>query len=476
MSEGRGVRSESGGGDGVRRTVAYPELGETLVEARFPAASGGAGLHIQVLPKPAYRRALAMAGVRYGSVVDRYRVNGDRYEVPAGTAHFLEHCLFEKQGGNLFDRFAELGADVNAYTTHPCTAYHFETEAGSGEEGGAFDRALDLLLELVLVPWFTAKAVDKERSIISQEIRMGRDSAGWRGYTGMLSALYREHPVRIEIAGDLESIARVDAELLARIHGHFYRPDNMVLAVAGRVDADRVIERTRSFCERLQRDADAGAGPGPRVDAVAEPPEPGLSEVEVRLDVAVPSVYLGIKDTMCGTPAHGLCGTPAPGRPASATGEALQRKHAAVNLALEAVLGPGSPLHSRLYEEGIIDSTFGARYEGRQDHAYTLFYGETARPREFAGRIREALAQAAARGLDDDDVARIRRKHHGLYLKALDSLEACTWGLMFSAFQGVEFLRGPAVLAGITTEQASDALRDHLDPAYSTACYVLPKT
>src|SRR5690606_38157317 len=208
------------------------QLDEELTVGTLPN-----GLEVFVLRKPGFSKKYAVFSTRYGSIDRTFRHPGDGtwHTVPDGIAHFLEHKLFEEEGGNAFDRFAALGASANAYTSYTMTSYLFSCS-------DHFRENLDILLDYVQEPYFTDENVEKEKGIIEQEIRMYQDHAAYRTMRTLLNCLYHQHPVRIDILGSVESIRRIDKDTLYRCHEAFYHPSNMALFVVGEVDPGEVFE------------------------------------------------------------------------------------------------------------------------------------------------------------------------------------------------------------------------------------------
>ena len=157
--------------------------------------------------KPQYNAAYAVVGTKYGSIDTCCSGNGEKTQVPEGIAHFLEHKLFESEDGDAFTKYAATGAYANAYTSFDRTCYLFSCS-------DRFYDNLGILLDFVQSPYFTAETVQKEQGIIGQEIRMYDDNPEWRVMFNMLLAMYKKHPVRIDIAGTVESIAEIDDKLL----------------------------------------------------------------------------------------------------------------------------------------------------------------------------------------------------------------------------------------------------------------------
>ena len=158
-----------------------------------------------------------MLATPYGAIHRNVTVDGRDFNTPSGIAHFLEHKLFESPEVSIENRFASLGASVNAYTTHTMTAYLFSTAQ-------SFYQCLDLLLDFVQNPSFTPQGVETERSVIAQEILMYNDQPSWAVYLAALRGMYGNHPVAEDIAGSIEDLEKIDYGLLKECHGLFTIP------------------------------------------------------------------------------------------------------------------------------------------------------------------------------------------------------------------------------------------------------------
>ena len=199
------------------------------------------GLRILVFPKEGQKASYAVIGTRYGSQnTGFYDENGELVKIPDGTAHFLEHKLFEGEKEGAFERYAKTGANANAFTSFDKTAYLFSASQN-------FYESLDILLDFVSHPYFTDENVAKEQGIIGQEIEMYDDSPDWQTFFGSVSAAYNTCPVRIDIAGTRDTIATLTPELLYKIYNHFYSAGNMTLVVAGDVSPEKVMESVEKY-------------------------------------------------------------------------------------------------------------------------------------------------------------------------------------------------------------------------------------
>ena len=181
------------------RTIEVPRLGERCLEHRLPN-----GLTIRVVPKPGFARKYAFFAVNYGSIDTKFTLEGREIRTPDGVAHYLEHKMFDLPDGDAMERFAAAGASPNAFTSYDMTAYYFSCT-------DRFQENFRTLLDMVAEPYFTEASVNKERGIIGQEIRMYEDSADSRLYENLFSAMFRHHPIRVPIAGTVESIADITA-------------------------------------------------------------------------------------------------------------------------------------------------------------------------------------------------------------------------------------------------------------------------
>ena len=227
-----------------REIISNERTGESYVKIKHPS-----GLDVLIWKMPGFSTVEALFGTNYGSVNTRFKTGESEQfiEVPEGIAHFLEHKLFENEDCDVFDLYAETGANANAYTTFDHTAYTFSTS-------GDYKKPLEILLSFVQKPYFTQKTVDKEQGIIAQEIKMLEDSPERKCFFNLLKAMYKNHPIRVDIAGSVESISNINASLLYDCYNTFYNLHNMALSIAGNVDEDEITTET-TFIDDLGADS-----------------------------------------------------------------------------------------------------------------------------------------------------------------------------------------------------------------------------
>ena len=201
----------------MKKEIFKSDIGESYVLAELDS-----GLKVYILEKPQYNTSYAIFGTKYGSIDTCFSVNGEEVCVPEGIAHFLEHKLFESEDGDAFTKYAETGAYANAFTSFDKTCYIFSCS-------DRFYDNLKILLNFVQSPYFTAETVAKEQGIIGQEIRMYDDSPSWRVMFNMLEGMFHSHPVKTDIAGTVESIAKITDQTLYDCYNRFYDLSNMFI-------------------------------------------------------------------------------------------------------------------------------------------------------------------------------------------------------------------------------------------------------
>ncbi|MFW0861737.1 MAG: EF-P 5-aminopentanol modification-associated protein YfmH [Dethiobacter sp.] len=407
------------------------------------------GLEVFVLPKKGYVKKYVTYAANFGSIDSRFIVEGEDKElsVPDGVAHFLEHKLFEDEEGNVFDRFARLGASSNAFTNFNNTAYLFSCT-------DYFTECLDLLMDFVQTPYFTLESVEKEKGIIEQEIRMYEDNAQWRIFFNLLAAMYKEHPVRVDIAGTVESIRQIDKDVLYKCYRTFYHPSNMALFVVGDVDPGRVMDQVEAnISKRNYKEL----GEIKRIYP-SEPAELGQDFVRQELVVSQPLLNLGFKERDLGY-----------------QGERLFKKELTTNLVLDVVFGSSSKLYNELYEEGLIDDEFDAGYVAEKDYGHTILGGKTVDADRLLERLTVGIKVAKKNGISAAQFEHYRRKAMGEFLKSFNSLEFITNNFLAYHFRQINFFTYLDVLQSVTLADVNSRLHQHLVEDSMVRSLILPK-
>jgi len=188
------------------------------------------GLEVYMYPSNTAKNFYLTFNTKFGSMDTefKYEKNKKTIKLPRGTAHFLEHQLFEE--GNeetAFEKFAMLGSSVNAFTTYDLTCY----EVIASEN---FKENLELLLDFVQNPNFTEKSVKSEKGIIKEEINMYDNNPNARLNFGLEYNLNVKDNHKYTISGNLEDIKKITPDILYRAYDAFYQPSNMFLVLTGK--------------------------------------------------------------------------------------------------------------------------------------------------------------------------------------------------------------------------------------------------
>lgn len=399
------------------------------------------GLNIFIMPKENYTSTYAVFGTKYGSIDTSVKnENGDFVSIPEGTAHFLEHKLFEGEELDAFEQFSKTGASANAYTSFDRTAYLFSCSEN-------FYESLGILLDFVRKPYFTQETVEKEQGIIGQEIRMYKDDADWEVMFNLLRTLYSEHPVRIDIAGTCESIAEIDAELLYKLYNNFYNLDNMVLCICGNVDCDKVIEIADEKLEKT-------SGEKTERKFVYENPVPLAPYIEEKLSVATKQFMLGYKEDL-------------------KTPEVKLEDEIASEVMLEALFGKSSPLFTDLLSQGLIDMGFSSEFFSGFGYACCLIGGTSCDPEKTADIIRDAVAKAAKKGLDEQAFDRAKRKLYGRMVMGYNDIDGTANLMMGMYFNGCKPFEELEACRNLSIERVNKRLRK-LKTEYSALSVINP--
>ena len=402
----------------------YPKLDETVYRSKLPC-----GLTVAVVPKPGFTRKLAYFVTDFGSIHTDFELDGEIFRVPAGVAHYLEHKLFEMPGRNdVSAEFAALGANVNAFTSYDMTAYYFSCTEN-------FEESLKLLLEFASTAYFPEESVIREQGIIDQEIGMYLDSPEARSFDRLMENMYRKHPIRVPILGTQESIREITPEILELCHRAFYAPGNMILCVVGDVDPEIV--------EKLANQV-LGSEPRPVAKKLRQWQEEMTCVAEnstEQMEVAMPTFQLGFKCEEL------------------PTGEAAIHGEIVGDLAAEALFGESSELYLRMYEDGLIDASFGGGFESVDGGAILVCGGDSLQPEKVRDAILAGAQQLLENGIDEESFLRMKRSALGRRIRDLDSFDSTCFRICAYHFANFDYLQFPRVYAQVQRSEVYEFIK-----------------
>lgn len=403
----------------LKETI-HGEIGESYVKAVHSS-----GLKIYILEKPQYNSSYAVFGTKYGSIDTVFSVNGEKTAVPEGIAHFLEHKLFESEDGDAFTKYAETGAYANAFTSFDKTCYLFSCSS-------RFYENLEILLSFVQSPYFTQATVQKEQGIIGQEIRMYDDSPAWRVMFNMLLAMYENHPVRIDIAGTVDSISQINADLLYKCYNTFYNPSNMFLCIAGNVETEKILKMVENSVKQSEPLSIERIKP-------SEPEGVKSSFVEQSLAVAQPMFSFGYKLNAEKIP--------------------TLKDRICMGILLEIIAGDCSPLYKKLMNSGLINDDFSFEHFCGDGYNSVIFEGESCDPKTVSEEISAEIERLKTEGLNKKLFTAVRSGLYGNAIRSFNSVESIAMQFVDCAMNDIGLFDELKYLKSVTVDDVMKRLK-----------------
>jgi predicted Zn-dependent peptidase len=425
--------------------IAFDQLQEELYHEKLPN-----GLNVYILPKKGFNKTFATFTTKYGSVDNTFAPLGKNefVKVPDGVAHFLEHKLFEKEDGDVFQQFSRQGASANAFTSFTRTAYLFSSTAD-------VEKNLITLIDFVQEPYFSDKTVEKEKGIIGQEITMYDDNPDWRLYFGLIQNLYQNHPVSIDIAGTIESISHITKEWLYECYNTFYHPSNMLLFIVGPVDPDNYMTMIReNQAKKNYQDQ-----PEIKRKFEEEPAQVAQKEQVLEMNVQSSKCLVGVKALHV-----------------DQTGEEMLKTELSMNLLLDLLFGRSSENYDSLYNDGLIDETFSYDYTQEQGFGFAMIGGDTHEPDQLAARLQEMLLSVKNGGrINEDQLERAKKKKIGAFLRAVNSPEYIANQFTRYAFNEMNLFDVVPMLEKISLQDVINLASEVVSEERISVCKVIPK-
>ena len=391
------------------------------------------GMKVIIIPKANLDKKYIIWGTHFGSIDNRFIMpkTGEEVFIPDGVAHFLEHKMFEQPDGtNSLDTLMALGLEANAYTTNDHTAYLFECTDN-------FYEGLDELMDYVQHPYFTDENVEKEKGIIAQEIKMYDDEPNWRLYMNAMDCMYKENPIKIDIAGSVESISKITPDVLYKCYNTFYNPSNMVMVVCGNFEPEKLLEEIK---KRLVPKENQG-----EITRIYPDKEKtiNMKYKEMEMQVSMPIFVIGYKD---------IAGMD--------NKKEIVKKHIAIEVLLNMIIGRSSDTFKELYENGILIAKPDLDYEFSDEYAHVTISGESEKPEEVKKRVEEVVEKFMKNGLNSDDFDRIKRKIYGDYVAEYNSVGDIARMFLADSMKGINSFDYINEYDNVTKEYAEKILQD----------------
>jgi len=420
----------------------YSTLKETLYHQEYSN-----GLNVFVLPKNDFYKTYGLFATKFGSIDTNFKPlhQKEMIKVEDGIAHFLEHKMFDMKDGDVSDIFAKLGATTNAYTSSTRTAYLFSTSQNELE-------CIETLLDFVQELYLTKESVEKEKGIISQEIKMYNDDPDWRNYFDSIKNLYHNHPIKKDIAGTIETVSNTTKEMLELCYETFYHPSNMVLFVVGNINPEEVFsiikdnqdKKTFIAKEEIIR------------KKIEEPTTISQQEEILKMDVAIPKVTMGMKiNDIVLDPYLKL------------------KREMTMNIVLDILFSKSGDLYQEYSNENLIDDSFGASFTQERDYAFFQIGGDSEHPDELKSRITKFIKELKEHLISKEDFDRVKKKTMGSYINMFNSPETIANLFIRYYFEDNSAFELIDILEDITIEDVNQLL-PLFDEKFVTTSIVIP--
>ena len=349
------------------------------------------GLKAIIIPKENTNKKMAIIGTKFGSI-DNHFINpktNAEVTIPDGVAHFLEHKMFEQADGtNSLDRLTALGVEANAYTTNDHTAYYFETIDN-------FEPAFNELLNYIFNPYYTDENVEKEKGIIAQEIKMYDDDPISKVFLNALQCMYNVCPIRIDVAGTIDSINKINKDILYNCYNTFYHPSNMVLAVCGNFKPEYILNLIKENMEHFEKQGEIK-----RIYPV-EKEEILKKEKQEEMEISIPAFVIGIKDKVEETD--------------------IIKKELILNIILNCIFDENSELFKELYEEGLIITEPDLEYEYSDIYSHMMIFSSSKDPERVFEKFKENVRKLIKDGIPEKAFNRTKNKIYGRLVTSYNS-------------------------------------------------------
>lgn len=324
---------------------------------------------------------------------------GSGYETRplCGISHFIEHMLFKGSARRptpklISDAIEGIGGMLDAYTDFESTAYYAKVADIH------FERALDVLSDMLLRPRLDAKDVAKERRVIIEELRETADSPSDLVHLLLDKAMWGDQPLGRDVAGDEASVAAITQDAIRAHWQQFYTPGNTIISIAGNIHTEQILPQ-------LEQAFTGMPGGTPGAFLPSQPPQTG------------PAVHLLPDESEQGNWVLGFPGL---------------SQHDADRRALhvfDTVLGGGmsSRLFQEIREERGLAYTVGSYARQHHDTGKWIVYGsvEPERLHECIAATMEQLRDALHHGITDEELQRVKEQVKGGILLSLED----TWSV-----------------------------------------------
>lgn len=388
------------------------------------------GLKLFIIPKPGFQKTFVTYTTQFGSLDNHFKPIGSQQfvKVPDGVAHFLEHKLFEKEEEDLFTAFAEENAQANAFTSFDRTSYLFSATSN-------IESNIKRLLDMVETPYFTEETVNKEKGIIAEEIKMYQEQPGYKLMFNTLRAMYSNHPIRVDIAGSVESIYDITKDDLYLCYETFYHPSNMVLFIVGDVNPQNMIDLVE------QHEAKRNKTNQPKIERaeIDEPIEVNQHNVTEQMKLQSPRLMLGFKN-----------------QPLKESSEKYVQRDLEMTFFYELIFGEETDFYQNLLNKDLIDETFGYQFVLEPSYSFSIITSATQQPDELKELLLNELKKYRGQLVDQEAFDLLKKQFIGEFISSLNSPEYIANQYAKLYFEGVSVFDMLEIVENITLESVNE--------------------
>ncbi|MFW3611489.1 EF-P 5-aminopentanol modification-associated protein YfmH [Staphylococcus caprae] len=395
------------------------------------------GLKLFIIPKPGFQKTFVTYTTQFGSLDNHFKPLGsDEFvKVPDGVAHFLEHKLFEKEEEDLFTAFAEENAQANAFTSFDRTSYLFSAT-------NHIESNIKRLLTMVETPYFTEETVNKEKGIIAEEIKMYQEQPGYKLMFNTLRAMYSKHPIRVDIAGSVDSIYDITKDDLYLCYETFYHPSNMVLFVVGDVDPQSIVD----LVDNHEKQRNKTNQPKIERAQIKEPEEVNTHTVTEKMKLQSPRLMLGFKN-----------------QPLNESSEKYVQRDLEMTFFYELIFGEETDFYQDLLNKDLIDETFGYQFVLEPSYSFSIITSATQHPDELKELLINELKKYRGYLADQEAFDLLKKQFIGEFISSLNSPEYIANQYAKLYFEGVSVFDMLEIVENITLESVNETSKLFLD-------------
>ena len=421
------------------RKIHLPSLKETYYHYQHES-----GLDVFLMPKNEYHKTYATLSTNFGSTNEYIKnAQGEIVKIPSGVAHFLEHKLFEQPDYDISEAFAMDQASVNAFTSNHGTTYLFSCT-------DHVLRNTKRLLDFVLKPAFTEQGIKKEIPIISEEIMMYQDSHHTRMYLETLNNMYKNHPVKNDILGTVESIGQLSQPLLEQVHNAYYHPKEMKLFVIGKFDLQTIQEGINERLDALSFHQTCK----PYIPSIEEPKQVNKAFTKLDMDILMPDMLVGIK---CPPSTH------------------ILKDELIYTMILQEFFSQSSDFYEELLDQNIINDSYGYDTTVQKTYANVIIGSESAKPEELSKRIKDYAMSLPKKTITQASINRMKRQLTGHFVQSLNHLEYIANQFTKYRFFEEDIFRFLPIIDSITMEDIKEKMQIFQEEDRYTKVIVYPK-